>query len=207
VGGAFVRTLNGEFTSFAPWALVGLLEGTIDPTLFYPSDIDILVRDILPRYMQDSVILSWTQEIYCGSGPSGRSKVKRALGNLGFESSETVDGSHERDRTAASGSGEGATFEFSAPVQLWAAKVRLVILTKCYAPSSKDCDVEAVVEFFSRLPLRSDYTAKLRSEAIDGEVLFSDLGRKDLFDMGVTDFEDVETILQVLSTIQLLGAL
>ena len=55
-----------------------------------------------------------------------------------------------------------------------------------------------VTEWFASLPLSKDYAAVIEQGAVDGEVLWSDLGRKDLFEMGIDEFDDVELLLQIL---------
>jgi hypothetical protein len=65
------------------------------------------------------------------------------------------------------------------------------------APGSSGT-IEEVSQWILMLGLRHDYRDVLKFEAIDGDVLWSDLSCSDLQQMGIYDEEDSQKILDVL---------
>jgi hypothetical protein len=99
-----------------------------------------------------------------------------------------------------------ASLEFFSPsprVSCTSEKIRIAaqhcehVLLRDAAPGSSGT-IEEVSQWILMLGLRHDYRDVLKFEAIDGDVLWSDLSCSDLQQMGIYDEEDSQKILDVL---------
>ena len=154
---AFVHLLNSRFYEFGSFAIPALVQGRVKPAHFYPSDVRVLLTDVLPRYENDDspFSLRWAGAPASWADSGSEVPLSRVV-------KETK-------------------------LALWSG------LAPDEEGSTKD-----VTEWFASLPLSKDYAAVIEQGAVDGEVLWSDLGRKDLFEMGIDEFDDVELLLQIL---------
>ena len=160
---------------------------------FMPSDLSVLLRDVLPRYFDDGEEMT----VFWSSAPSGASSDTKSSEG-GAKKKTTVNSKESAKKVKP----RRLLVPLDRPRVMKSGDLARLAQKACYrrlAPDAETGDVSDVVTWVSLLPLTKDYGRCLESQGIDGEVLWSDLGRKDLFDIGVDEVADVELLLSILT--------